>query len=88
MMRDTSSAVIKITTGSELKEWRIAAGLSQKALSQALECTRQTIARLEADGDGCIPREWMYAFTFLKLFPEEFGVGDEQKMQIAKPRRR
>jgi transcriptional regulator with XRE-family HTH domain len=85
-MSDNLQTVIK--SGKQLREWRLASGLSQDTLAQAFECTRQTIARLEASGDTYIPREWMYALTFLKRFPQEFGLGDEQRMRSPKPRKR
>jgi DNA-binding XRE family transcriptional regulator len=75
-----------ISTGLELKDWRIAAGFTQKDLAQLFECTRQTIVRMETS--EFLPREWKYAFTFLRRYPEEFATPSPNFIGSSRPRRR
>ena len=63
-----------VTTGNEMKAWRLSCDLSQDNLAEEFLCTRQTIARLEQRGDGALPREWQYAMTLLRNYPELFGI--------------
>ena len=78
-----NTAIIK--TGDDLRQWRTLNGLTQDVLALAFETTRQTIARLEFRGDQPIAREWMYALSFLKRFPEEIGNNATQKIWGKKP---